>query len=56
MLRVLRPVVTNQASIRFVRFYNTTPPTPPSTPPTVPSVQKEPLSALGKHLHDSIKV
>lgn len=50
MLRLLRPTVTARASVRFIRLYST------SGNNVTPSIQKEPLSPLGKHLHDSIKV
>jgi hypothetical protein len=51
MLRILRPTATN-ASIRLFRFYTTT----TGGNNVTPSIKKEPLSPLGRHLHDSIKV
>ncbi|KAG1084989.1 hypothetical protein G6F42_021568 [Rhizopus arrhizus] len=49
MLRVLRPTITS-TRIHCIRFYSTTNGSSSS------AIKKEPLSPLGKHLHDSIKV
>lgn len=50
MLRVLRPAAT-RTSVRFVRFYSSG-----NISDVTPKVIKEPLSPLGKHLYDSIKL
>ncbi|CAO0793408.1 unnamed protein product [Mucor circinelloides] len=49
MLRILRPTITS-TRIHCIRFYSTTNGSSSS------AIKKEPLSPLGKHLHDSIKV
>lgn len=50
MLRLLKPTAV-RSSTRFIRFYSSD-----SISKVTPSPKKEPLSPLGKHLHDSIKV
>lgn len=47
MLRILKPVtVSARTAFRFSRYYTS----------PVSKIEKEPLSPLAKHLHDSIKV
>lgn len=50
MLRLLRPRA-QRSSVRFIRFYSSD-----IINHATPSIKKEPLSPLGKHLRDAIKV
>ncbi|GAN09877.1 hypothetical protein MAM1_0300c09410 [Mucor ambiguus] len=49
MLRILRPTIISKR-VHCIQFYSTT------SGASTNAIKKEPLSPLGKHLHDSIKV